>query len=76
MRTDFAHLQLSERETTSSANTAVVLDGWASDNGSELVDWARSDLDGLLDAGRATGRFATGLIDFVNTSYFRRPALR
>jgi hypothetical protein len=67
-RLDYAYLQLSERETTTSAHTTVVFDCWASDNGSELVDGTRSDLDSLLNTGRATCRLATGLVGFVNTS--------
>ena len=38
-----SYLQLSQGETTAGTDTAVVLDGRASHNGSELVDGAGSD---------------------------------
>jgi hypothetical protein len=56
------YLQLSERKSTSSTNTTVVLDGWAADNGSEFVDWARSHGCGLLDAVFSTAVLATSLM--------------
>lgn len=38
-----SYLQLGDGETTSSAKTTVVFDGWASDSGSQFIDWARRD---------------------------------
>lgn len=48
------YLQLSQSETTSSTNTAVVLDGRASDDGSQLVDGSGSDGSSLSTTQRAT----------------------
>lgn len=50
----FSYLELGEGETTASTNTAVVLDGGATDDRAELVDGLRSDLGGLLLAVGAT----------------------
>lgn len=58
-----AYLQLNERETTTGAHAAVVLDGRASDNRAELVDWARSQLGGLVLAGIASAGLTTGLFE-------------
>lgn len=55
------YLQLSEGETTASTNTAVVLDGRAPDNGTQLVDGARSNGGGLGDTGLTTAVLAAGL---------------
>lgn len=55
------YLQLSEGETTASTNTAVVLDGRAPDNGTQLVDGARSNGGGLSDTGLTTAVLAAGL---------------
>jgi hypothetical protein len=60
-RSVYAHLQLSERETATSAHAAVVLDGGASHNGAELVDWAGSDLGGFLLACDTAAVLAAGL---------------
>lgn len=45
------YLQLSQGETTAGTDTAVVLDGRASDNGSEPVDGTGSDGGSLGLAG-------------------------
>ena len=55
------YLQLSERETTTSANAAVVLDGRVADDRPQLVDWARCELRSLLNAGIASAGLATWL---------------
>ena len=57
------YLQLSEGETTASTNTAVVLDGRAPDNGTQLVDGARSNGGGLGDTGLTTAVLAAGLFE-------------
>lgn len=56
-----SYLQLSERETTTSTNTAVVLDGWAADDRPQAVHWAWSDLSSLLLASIASALLAAGL---------------
>ena len=48
-------LQLSKRETTAGADTAVVLDGRAADDGPELVDGPGGYLRGLGNASIASG---------------------
>ena len=55
------YLELSQAESSSGTNSTVVLDGWAADNWSQLVDWARGDSGGLCDTGIASGLLATGL---------------
>lgn len=62
-RCSFPYLQLSEGETATSTNTAVVLDGRAADDWPQSVDWTRSDLGGLLVTGIAAALLATGLED-------------
>jgi hypothetical protein len=61
LQTRSIYLQLSEGETTASTNTAVVLDGRAPDNGTQLVDGARSNGGGLGDTGLTTAVLAAGL---------------
>lgn len=56
-----SYLKLSERETTTSTNTAVVLDGRAADNGPQAVHWAWSDLGSLVLTGIASALLATWL---------------
>jgi hypothetical protein len=56
-----SYLQLSEGETASSSYTTVVLDCWASDNGSQLVDWAGRDSCCFRETGIATSELAAGL---------------
>jgi hypothetical protein len=56
-----SYLQFGEGETTSSSNTAVVLDGRASDDGSQLVDWSWRDGCSLCDTGVTTSQLAAGL---------------
>lgn len=55
------YLELLEGETAASAYAAVILDGRASDDGSQLVDWARGDLCGLGLASLPTADLAGGL---------------
>lgn len=55
------YLQLSEGETTAGTDTAVVLDGRAPDNGTQLVDGARSNGSGLGDTGLTSAVLAAGL---------------
>jgi hypothetical protein len=55
------YLQLSQGETTAGTDTAVVLDGRASDNGSELVDGTGSDGGSLGLAGISAGDLLAGL---------------
>lgn len=57
----FSYLQLSERETTTGANAAVVLEGRAAHHRPQTVDWAWCELGGLLVAGIASALLATGL---------------
>ena len=56
------YLQLSQGESTSSSYTAVVLDSWASDDWSQLVDWAGCDSCRL----RKTGITASELTAWLN----------
>ena len=56
------YLQLLEGETTSSTNAAVVLDGWATDDWSQLVNWARGDSCGLGETSIAASELATWLL--------------
>lgn len=56
-----SYLQLSERETTTGANAAVVLEGRAAHHRPQTVDWAWCELGGLLVAGIASALLATGL---------------
>ena len=55
------YLQLNEGEATTSAYTAVVLDGWATNDGPKSVHWTWSKLGGLLVAGRTSALLAAGL---------------
>ena len=48
------YLQLREREATACPHTAVVFDGGAADDGSELVDWAGSYGSSFGETGIAT----------------------
>lgn len=45
------YLQLGQGEATASTNPAVVLDGGAPHNGTQLVNRARSDGSGLRETG-------------------------
>jgi len=60
---DSCSLELGERETTSSTKLHVVLDGWASDSWSQLVDWARSELCGLRSTSIAARDLLAGLVE-------------
>jgi len=55
------HLQLSKGETTAGADTAVVLESRATDNGAELVDGAGSDGGSLSSASVAASLLLAGL---------------
>lgn len=61
-----SYLELSQSETTASADAAVVADGRASHNGSELVDRARSDGSSLGLTSSASPQLLTGLFQRVN----------
>jgi hypothetical protein len=56
-----SYLQFGEGETTSSSNTAVILDGRASDDRSQLVNWSWRDGCSLCDTGVTTSQLAAGL---------------
>lgn len=56
-----AYLELSEREATTSTNTAVVLDGRAADDRPQTVHWTWSDLGSLVLTGIASALLATWL---------------
>lgn len=58
-----ANLQLLEGETAASPRAAVVFDGRASHNRTELVDWARSNSSGLGQTGLTTAVLASGLYE-------------
>ena len=70
------NLQLLKRETTTSADTTVVLDSRATDDGSELVGGTGSKLCGLGSTSIATADLLTGLflrkilIRFLSFSFF------
>jgi hypothetical protein len=55
------YLELSEGETTAGTDTAVVLDGGASHNGTQLVDGAGSNLGSLGETVLTTTVLAAGL---------------
>lgn len=55
------YLQLGESETTAGTDTAVVLDGRAPHNGTQLVDRTRSNGGGLGDTGLTTTVLPAGL---------------
>ncbi len=57
-----SYLQLDQGETTSSSNTAVVLDRWASDNGSQLVNRSRGDCCSLRETSIAASELSAGLV--------------
>jgi hypothetical protein len=56
------YLELSEGETTTGTDTAVVLDGRASDNGTQLVNRTGSNSSRLGDAGLTTTVLPAGLL--------------
>lgn len=56
-----SYLQLSNGEATTSANAAVVLDGRASHNRAQLVNWTGSNSSGLGETGLTTAVLAAGL---------------
>lgn len=55
------YLQFLEGETTSSLDAAVVPNGRASHNWSELVNWARSNGGSLSEASLTTSVLSAGL---------------
>lgn len=55
------YLQLSKGEATTSANAAVVLDGRASHNRAQLVNWTGSNSSGLGETGLTTAVLTAGL---------------
>lgn len=57
-----SYLQLGQGETTSGSYTAVVLDRWASDNGSQLVNRSRSDCCSLRETSIAASKLSAGLV--------------
>jgi hypothetical protein len=57
-----SYLQLGQGETTSSSYTAVVLDGWASDNRSQLVNRSRSDCCSFRETSIAASELSAGLV--------------
>ena len=61
MAKSFVYLQLGKGETTTGTDTAVVLDGRAPHNGTQLVDGARGNSGGLRETGLTTAVLATGL---------------
>lgn len=56
------YLELLKGETTSGTDTAVVLEGWAADNWSQLVHWARGNGSGLGETCIAASELATWLL--------------
>ena len=60
-----SYLELSQAESSSGADLAVVLDGWAADDWPQLVDWARSDLSSLCLTS-ITARLLLAGLEFEN----------
>jgi len=60
---DLGFLELCERETTASTNTAVVLDGWATDDGPQKVDRSWCDLSSLCETGISAAELASWLVE-------------
>lgn len=59
------YLQLGEGETTTGTNTAVVLDGGAANDGTQLVDGAGGNSGRLSDTGLTTTVLPAGLCDIM-----------
>ena len=57
------YLQLLQSETPAGADTAVILDGGASDNWPQLVDWAGGNSSSLGNPGTPSAELAAGLIE-------------
>lgn len=55
------YLQFHKCETSAGSNAAVVFESGTSDDGSELVDWTRSNSCGFGDTGGSAAGFATRL---------------
>lgn len=60
---NLSSLQLLQAETPAGTDTAVVLDGWASDNWPQFVDWAGSDSSSLGDPGISPAELTAGLVE-------------
>lgn len=60
---DLCSLQLLQGETPASSNTTVVLDGGASDNWSQLVNWAGSQSSCLSNPGISPTELAAWLVE-------------
>lgn len=58
-----SYLQLHQGESSTGAGAAVVLDGRASDNRSQLVDRSGRDGSGFGETSGSTSRFAAGLVE-------------
>ena len=56
-----AYLEFSKGKSTASAHTTIVFYGGAADDGSQLVDWTRSDGSGFMDTSITATGFASGL---------------
>lgn len=56
------YLQLLQGETTSSSYTSVVPDSWASDDRSQLVNWARCDGGSLCETGITASQLSARLL--------------
>jgi hypothetical protein len=65
---EISYLQLGQGETTSSSYTAVVLDCWASDDGSQLVNRSGSDSCCLRKTGITASELSAGLGMYVRSS--------
>jgi len=61
-RGDLSSLQLLQGETPPGTDTAVVLDGWASDNWPQLVDWAGGNGGSLGDPGISPAELTAWLV--------------
>lgn len=62
-RGDLSSLQLLQGETPTGTDTAVVLDGWASDDWPQLVDWAGGNGSSLGDSGIPPAEFTARLVE-------------
>lgn len=60
---ELSYLQLNQGETSTGSRTTVVLDGRASDDGSQLVDGSGSDSGGLGQTSSSSSRLAAGLVE-------------
>ena len=58
---EISYLQLGQGETTSSSYTAVVLNRWATDDWSQLVNRSRCDCCSLRETSITTSELSAGL---------------